>query len=83
MLPATFDFSGNLDNADYVAPDSQVLVKCQWSGGNETDTAVSWIRTPGKGRVFYTNFGKVDADLSDATLGEKHIWLGLRWVLGG
>lgn len=82
MLPATFDFSGNLDNADYVAPDSQVLVKCQWSGGDKKDTAVSWVRTPGKGRVFYTNFAKVDADLIDATLGQKHIWLGLGWVLG-
>jgi hypothetical protein len=82
MLPATFDFTGNLDNADYVAPDSTVLVKCQWSGGDKKDTAVSWIRTPGKGRVFYTNFAKVDADLNDTTLGQKHIWLGLGWVLG-
>ncbi len=82
MLPATFDFTGNLDNADYVAADSTVLVKCKWSGGDQKDTAVSWIRTPGKGRVFYTNFAKIDADLSDATLGQKHILLGLGWVLG-
>ena len=82
MLPPTFDFTGNLDNADYVAPDSTVLVKCKWSGGDMKDTAVSWIRTPGKGRVFYTNFAKIDADLSDATLGQKHILLGLSWALG-
>jgi hypothetical protein len=82
MLPATFDFTGNLDNADYVADDSQVLVKCKWSGGDMKDTAVSWVRTSGKGRVFYTNFAKVDADLSDATLGQKHILVGLGWVLG-
>ena len=82
QLPATFHYTGNLDNADYLAADSKVLVKCQWSGGDLKDTAVSWIRTPGKGRVFYTNFAKVDADLSDATLGQKHIWLGLGWVLG-
>ncbi|HXK18920.1 MAG TPA: ThuA domain-containing protein, partial [Polyangiaceae bacterium] len=69
MLPATFDFSGNLDNADYVAADTKVLVKCKWSGGDMKDTAVSWYRTPGKGRVFYTNFAKIDADLNDATLG--------------
>jgi len=82
MLPASFEFTGNLDNADYVAPDSKVLVKCQWSGGDMKDTAVSWYRTPGKGRVFYTNFAKIDADLSDATLGQKHILLGLGWTLG-
>lgn len=82
MLPATFDFTGNLDNADYVAADTKVLVKCKWSGGDMKDTAVSWYRTPGKGRVFYTNFAKIDADLSDATLGAKHIVLGLGWVLG-
>jgi len=82
MLPATFEFNGNLDNADYVADDSKVLVKCKWSGGAMKDHAVSWYRTPGKGRVFYTNFAKVDADISDATLGQKHILLGLGWTLG-
>jgi len=82
MLPATFDFNGNLDNEDYVAPDTKVLVKCKWSGGAMKETAVSWYRTAGKGRVFYTNFAKVDTDLSDATLGQKHILLGLGWILG-
>jgi Trehalose utilisation len=82
MLPATFDFTGNLDNADFLAEDSKVLVKCKWSGGDMKDTAVSWYRTPGKGRVFYTNFAKISADLTDATLGQKHILLGLGWALG-
>jgi type 1 glutamine amidotransferase len=82
MLPATFDYMGDLDNADYVAPDAKVLVKCKWSGGEQKDTAVSWYRTPGKGRVFYTNFAKEDVDLNDVTLGDKHILPGLGWVLG-
>jgi hypothetical protein len=82
MLPATFDYTGNIDNADYVAPDSKVLVKCKWSGGGMNDVDVSWYRTPGKGRVFYTNFAKEVNDLSDATLGAQHILLGLGWVLG-
>lgn len=82
MLPATFDYTGNLDNADYVATDSKVLVQCKWSGGDMKDPAVSWYRTPGLGRVFYTNFAKEDADLKDATLGQKHILLGLGWTLG-
>ncbi len=82
MLPATFDYTGNLDNADYLAPDTTVLLKCKWSGGEQKETAVSWIRTPGRGRVFYTNFAKEDSDLKDAKLGPKHILLGLGWVLG-
>jgi type 1 glutamine amidotransferase len=82
QLPASFDYTGNLDNADYLAPDTTVLVKCTWSGGEKKETAVSWIRTPGKGRVFYTNFAKEDDDLKDATLGPKHILPGLGWVLG-
>jgi type 1 glutamine amidotransferase len=82
MLPVSFDYTGNLDNADYVAADARVLVRCQWSGGRKLDTAVSWYRTPGKGRVFYTNFAKTDADYSDATVGDAHIMPGLRWTLG-
>ena len=82
MLPATFEFSGNLDNADYLAPDTKVLVMCKWSSGAMKDTAVSWYRTPGKGRVFYTNFAKESADLEDAEIGAKHILPGLSWVLG-
>jgi type 1 glutamine amidotransferase len=81
-LPATFTFKGNLDNAAFVATDSTVLVRCKWSGGGQKDTAVSWVRTEGAGRVFYTNFAKIDADLKDATLGDKHIIPGLAWVLG-
>ncbi len=82
MLPATFDYTGNIDNADYLAEDSKVLVKCKWSGGDMKDTAVSWYRTPGKGRVFYTNFAKEDADYTNATIGQKHILAGLGWAIG-
>lgn len=81
MLPATFDYTGNLDNADYVAPDSKVLVMCKWSGGAMKETAVSWYRTPGKGRVFYTNFAKEAVDYDHATIGDQHVLSGLRWTL--
>jgi hypothetical protein len=39
-------------------------------------------RTPGKGRVFYTNFARLADDLASETLGDHHLWLGLGWVLG-
>jgi type 1 glutamine amidotransferase len=81
LLPATFAFSGNLDNADYVAPDSVVLVRCKWGAPNGKDVAVSWYRTEGKGRVFYTNFAKLDSDLKSPMLGDQHILPGLAWVL--
>jgi hypothetical protein len=79
-LPATFVFNGNLDTDTFIAPDSTVLVRCKWSSGKEV--AVSWYRTDGQGRVFYTNFAKIDADLKDATLGAGHIIPALQWVLG-
>jgi hypothetical protein len=81
-LPATFEYSGNLDGTDFIKEDSVVLVKCRWDRGNGTDVAVSWVRTEGAGRVFFTNFGKVAADLTHPTLGSAHIVRGLSWVLG-
>lgn len=80
-LPDTFSYTGNLDNAAFLAADTTVLVRCRWP--NDKDVAVSWVRTEGgRGRVFFTSFAKEDKDLKDATLGDKHIIPGLAWVLG-
>jgi type 1 glutamine amidotransferase len=81
-LPATFTYNGNLDNAAFVATDATVLVRCKFGGGSGADTAVSWLRNEGTGRVFFTGFGKVDTDLTNGTIGEAHILAGLGWVLG-
>jgi len=81
-LPDTFGYTGNLDNTDFLATDSVVLVRCKWGTANGPDVAVSWVRMEGAGRVFYTNFAKVDADLEHPTIGEPHIIAGLGWVLG-
>jgi type 1 glutamine amidotransferase len=81
-LPATFSYTGNLDGTDYLAPDATILVRCKWSGGAMQEVAVSWVRNEGNGRVFFTNFAKVDADLRNATIGDNHILSGLGWVLG-
>jgi type 1 glutamine amidotransferase len=78
-LPATFSYTGNLDNTNFIAEDATILVNCRWQDG--TDVAVSWFRSEGSGRVFFTNFAKEDVDLKDATLGEQHILPGLEWVL--
>jgi type 1 glutamine amidotransferase len=81
-LPATFSYTGNLDNTNFIASDATVLVRCRWTNSAMTDVAVSWVRNEGAGRVFFTNFGKVDADLTNATIGDAHIVAGLAWVLG-
>jgi cytochrome c len=81
-LPDTFAYNGNLDGTDFIADDSTILVRCTWGDANSTEVAISWVRTEGDGRVFFTNFGKVDADLTNATVGDAHILAGLDWVLG-
>jgi hypothetical protein len=80
-LPATFSFMGNLDNTDYLASDSTILVKCTWVTTNGADVAVSWYRYEGLGRVFYTDFAKVEGDLTDPVIGVEHIVPALSWTL--
>jgi type 1 glutamine amidotransferase len=80
-LPATFGYLGNLDNTNFIADDSEVLVRCRWGDAGGTDVAVSWVRMEGSGRVFFTGFGKVAADLTNETIGDDHIMSGLAWVL--
>jgi type 1 glutamine amidotransferase len=80
-LPATFVYNGNLDNTDFLGTDASVLVRCKWKGGGQKDIAVSWLRGEGSGRVFFSNFAKVDADFDNPTIGANHLLAGLAWVL--
>jgi type 1 glutamine amidotransferase len=82
MLPETFPYTGNLDKNDFLKSDTTVLVKCKAQKTTDADIPVSWVRNEGAGRVFFTSFAKVDADLTNATIGDKHIIAGLGWVLG-
>jgi type 1 glutamine amidotransferase len=81
-LPATFVYNGNLDDTDFLGADASVLIRCKWKGRGEKDIAVSWLRNEGSGRVFFSNFAKVDGDFADPTIGENHLLAGLAWVLG-
>lgn len=79
-LPDSFDYTGNLDNVDFIASSSVVVVKCTWPTGVEVP--VSWYRSEGLGRVFFTGFGKEDADLvAGTTLADQHIMPALGWIL--
>ena len=81
-LPDTFTYTGNLDGNDFLADDTVVLVRCSWNGAGGTDVPVSWVRNEGSGRVFFTNFAKVDSDYTNAIIGDAHLLAGLSWVLG-
>jgi len=82
QLPASFQYTGNLDATDFLATDTTVLVTCKWGNASAKEVAVSWVRNEGAGRVFFTSFAKVDADLTNATIGDAHVIAGLGWVLG-
>ena len=81
LLPDNFDYDGNLDNTDFLADDITVLVRCKWSGRGQRDVVVSWTREPGEGRIFFSNFAKLNNDLVDPALADTHLWPGLAWVL--
>ncbi len=81
-LPETFAYDGNLDATDFIADDTTVLVTCDWGDGSRSDVPVSWVRSEGSGRVFFTGFAKVDSDITHETIGDDHILAGLSWVLG-
>jgi type 1 glutamine amidotransferase len=80
-LPDTFDYVGNLDATNFIADDTTVLVQCDFGNGSVTDVPISWVRTEGLGRVFFSNFAKVDTDLTNPTIGDAHLKPALAWVL--
>ena len=56
------DYVGNLDATNFIADDTTVLVECDFGNGSVTNVPISWVRTEGSGRVFFSNFAKVDSD---------------------
>jgi type 1 glutamine amidotransferase len=48
---------------------------------NTSDYAVSWTKTFGRGKVFYTALGHSDAEWSDQEF-LQHVLGGMRWALG-
>jgi type 1 glutamine amidotransferase len=48
---------------------------------NDGDYAISWCRTEGKGKVFYTSFGH-DVKVWKDERFQKHLLGGLKWAIG-
>jgi type 1 glutamine amidotransferase len=54
---------------------------CAGCTREDGDYAVSWIRTYGKGRVFYTDLGHNATDFMSAMM-LKHFFAGIQYILG-
>jgi type 1 glutamine amidotransferase len=48
---------------------------------DDKDYAISWCRTEGKGKVFYTSFGHDQKVWKDERF-QKHLFGGLKWAVG-
>jgi type 1 glutamine amidotransferase len=80
-LPASFDINDEVYNFKNINPDIQVVLECK-----NTPTAaprpVSWVRTQGAGRVFFTALGKQDHSwLPPELLVPNHVLPGLLWTM--
>ena len=80
-LPATFDIVDEVYNFKNVNADIQVVLQCK-----NTPTAaprpVSWVRSQGAGRVFYTALGKEDHSWQPPeVLVPNHVLPGLLWTM--
>jgi type 1 glutamine amidotransferase len=90
QLPATFTTTDEVYQFSKLNPNNQVVLSCVSSGASTpTVRPVSWVRTEGAGRYFYTALGHTDAvwtapmDAAAATtrLVENHVLPGLLWTM--
>jgi type 1 glutamine amidotransferase len=90
QLPANFTTTDEVYQFSKLNPNNQVVLTCVSSGASTpTVRPVSWVRTEGAGRVFYTALGHTDAvwtapmEAAAATtrLVENHVLPGLLWTM--
>jgi type 1 glutamine amidotransferase len=80
MLPATFAITDEVYYFKQAAPDIQVVLECENPGA--APRPVSWVRTQGAGRVFYTALGHADASWTAGPLVPDHVIPALLWSMG-
>jgi uncharacterized protein len=80
MLPATFAIVDEVYYFKLLGKDVQVVLNCENPGA--APRPVSWVRTQGAGRVFYTGLGHdVHSWMSGDPLVPQHILPALLWTM--
>jgi hypothetical protein len=80
MLPATFAITDEVYYFKDVAADLQVVLQCENPGA--APRPISWVRTQGAGRVFYTALGHADPSWTMGPLVPDHVFPALLWTMG-
>ncbi len=85
-IPDRFERSDEFYNFKDIQPDLKVLVKIDektYEGGTNGDNhPMSWYHEYDGGRAFYTAMGHTNESYSEPLV-LKHLWGGLKYVLGG
>jgi type 1 glutamine amidotransferase len=76
-LPAMFSVTDEIYYTSKFNPDNQIVLRC-----GSDKRAISWVRTQGKGRVFYTTLGHDDHSWTMPPLVDGHVVPGLLWSMG-
>lgn len=80
MLPPTFAVTDEVYYFKDVAADIQVVLECENPGA--APRPISWVRTQGAGRVFYTALGHADPSWTTGPLVPDHVLPALLWTMG-
>ncbi|MBL6713172.1 MAG: ThuA domain-containing protein [Pirellulales bacterium] len=86
MVPERFRWKDEIYQYDlrYNPENLRVLVSLDMTASTPKEpwhVPVSWVRTCGEGRVFYTNFGHNSETWQEAAY-QQHLIEGIRWALG-
>ena len=86
MLPATFSIVDEVYFYKQLSTDIQVVLNCEPPGN--APRPISWVRTQGAGRVFYTGLGHdihswtgPTAPTGGVSLVSQHILPALLWTM--
>jgi type 1 glutamine amidotransferase len=64
-------------------PANQVILNCSSSINGDPPVPITWYRTEGAGRIFYTGLGHVDGLwTANSTFVNNHYWPGILWAIG-